>query len=67
MQPGQNPADTERQPPWAGIGWLIFFCMIVLMIAVNAMYRGVGNKAAIERERRREAAELRARQASRLP
>ena len=56
MLPGQNPADTERQLPWGRIGWLIFFCMIVLMIAVNAMYRDVGNKAALERVRQAEEA-----------
>ena len=54
MQPGQDPADTERHLPWGRIAWLVFFCMIVLMIAMNAMYRDVGNKAALERVRQAE-------------
>lgn len=54
MQPGQEPADKERQLPWGRIGWIVLFCMIVLSMAMNAIYRDVGNKAAIERVRQAE-------------
>jgi hypothetical protein len=54
MPSGQQPAETERQLPWGRIGWLVLFCMIVLTMALNAIYRDVGNKAAIERVRQAE-------------
>ena len=57
MDPRQPQDGSEGELPWRRIGWIIFFCMIVLMIAVNAMFREVGYKTQIER----------ARQASRLP
>jgi hypothetical protein len=56
MQPGQDPHDKERHLPWGRIGWIVLFSMLVLSMAMNAIFRDVGNKAAVERVRQAEEA-----------
>jgi hypothetical protein len=44
----------ERELPWRRIGWVVFFGMVVLGVAANAIMRDTSNKRAIERVRQAE-------------